>query len=362
MGTSGCDVFELAVPPLHSSSSREKEKETISFDFSHASVCRVACSHTQGELWGVAVHPTEKDLVATVGDDATLRVWSIRRNLCLCTQPLPRGSRSLAWHPDGHVLAVGLTAAEKTKKRRAQVQAKETKKSAKPDKNTEREDEEDENNDLSASSKTDKEAERDTPHAVLLYALGVSLSPLSISIKRGADGCGAGTMSSVSAMTFSAIEASPETEELEEQGNTLCVARETRIYGYRLPYFATDPLADQFPWTEVEKTLQSPPLFVFDKHAARVIQLDLSLDGKYMQSVDVANELLFYDLQRRAHEPSASKVADYNGALSRRQCRRGCAAAMGLADVRLRLGRAGHLAAQRVRFQRDQRRGQEHLE
>ena len=30
-----------------------------------------------GELWGLAPHPTNPDIFATSGDDATVRIWSI---------------------------------------------------------------------------------------------------------------------------------------------------------------------------------------------------------------------------------------------------------------------------------------------
>lgn len=78
------------------------------FDLStpHADVLQH--SHYAGELWGLAAHPTDSDIVATVGDDATVRLWSISRkkmvSCCLINWP----GRCLAWNPAGNLLAIGL--------------------------------------------------------------------------------------------------------------------------------------------------------------------------------------------------------------------------------------------------------------
>jgi WD40 repeat protein len=82
-------------------------------ELSHASASVLLHSHYSGELWGLAVHPLDPDLYATVGDDRTLRIWSIKRNCLLKAQPLYWPARSVAWHPSGAALAVGFHEATK---------------------------------------------------------------------------------------------------------------------------------------------------------------------------------------------------------------------------------------------------------
>jgi WD40 repeat protein len=59
-------------------------------------------------LWGLATHPTDPDIFATVGDDAMLRIWSIKKNNLVKSHNIGWPGRSVAWHPSGNVLAVGL--------------------------------------------------------------------------------------------------------------------------------------------------------------------------------------------------------------------------------------------------------------
>ncbi len=64
-------------------------------------------SHFSGELWGVAAHPLLADIVATVGDDGTLRIWSLKQNKMLKCVKLGWPARCVAWHPLGTMLAIG---------------------------------------------------------------------------------------------------------------------------------------------------------------------------------------------------------------------------------------------------------------
>ena len=68
-------------------------------------------AHANKQLHGLATHPTDPDLYATCGDDATVAVWSIsRRRRLMRTAPdlLGAAARAIAWSPDGKRLAVGL--------------------------------------------------------------------------------------------------------------------------------------------------------------------------------------------------------------------------------------------------------------
>ena len=61
-----------------------------------------------GELWGLAPHPTNPDIFATSGDDATVRIWSISQGRLLRKAQLDCATRCVNWNPTGTRLLVGL--------------------------------------------------------------------------------------------------------------------------------------------------------------------------------------------------------------------------------------------------------------
>ena len=63
--------------------------------------------HCKDEVWGIAVHP-QKGEVATVGDDRTLRIWSLKTHSLISMRKLGAMSRAVAYSPDGSMIAVGL--------------------------------------------------------------------------------------------------------------------------------------------------------------------------------------------------------------------------------------------------------------
>ena len=63
--------------------------------------------HFKGELWGLATHPT-RDEYATVGDDATLRIWDLKTRKMKAHKALDCLARAVSYSPDGAYLAVGL--------------------------------------------------------------------------------------------------------------------------------------------------------------------------------------------------------------------------------------------------------------
>ncbi|GMI28049.1 hypothetical protein TeGR_g2361, partial [Tetraparma gracilis] len=53
--------------------------------------------HSDGELWGLAPNEWNTDLVATMGDDKMLKVWSIEKKKVLCSLDVGDGGRAVDW-------------------------------------------------------------------------------------------------------------------------------------------------------------------------------------------------------------------------------------------------------------------------
>lgn len=72
-------------------------------------VKQVVCSHTGQSLGSLASHPTEL-VIASTGDDKTLRIWSVRRHCLIDMRVLPSPGTALDFSPkDGHHLCLGMT-------------------------------------------------------------------------------------------------------------------------------------------------------------------------------------------------------------------------------------------------------------
>lgn len=64
-------------------------------------------AHFQGELWGLAVNPTNPDQCCTTGDDYTLRIWDLQKCTQLRSVCLDRFSRACTYSHDGRFIALG---------------------------------------------------------------------------------------------------------------------------------------------------------------------------------------------------------------------------------------------------------------
>eukprot|EP00163_Fabomonas_tropica_P029151 TRINITY_DN615_c0_g1_i1.p1 TRINITY_DN615_c0_g1~~TRINITY_DN615_c0_g1_i1.p1 ORF type:complete len:1806 (-),score=610.31 TRINITY_DN615_c0_g1_i1:143-5560(-) len=87
IGTYGCDILEV--------------------DFGDEGVSVVMQGHEEGEVWGLATHPS-KDTFATTSDDGTVRLYDMSDRKQTACKNLHAGGRSCDFSPDGKLLAVGL--------------------------------------------------------------------------------------------------------------------------------------------------------------------------------------------------------------------------------------------------------------
>ena len=218
-------------------------------------------SHSGGELWGLAVHPNIPDLYVTVGDDCTLRVWSLNLNKMIHSVDLGSAARSVAFHPFGAVLAVGFMERKKNGG------------------NKEKEKEKDK--DKEKNKKDGQMKSENLEGAVHLYSFTVDSTSTSnstssnsnvsnyasISVLKVSHGCD--TVAWVNDVTFSPT------------GEILAVgSHDKKMYFYGIPGIPQGggPFGDV--WGQCLKKTK----FVFDKHSSAVLHADFSSDGKYMQT------------------------------------------------------------------------------
>jgi WD40 repeat protein len=209
--------------------------------------------HAKGELWGIAPHPLDPNILASVGDDGTIRIWSIRLNKMLGFFLLPTNhrARSCTWHPIGNILVVSSYFISKKKE---------------------------------ASSN------------IHLYDVIISADAVNFQLRYE----GRVSSSWISDMRFT-----PE-------GMTLAVCcHDRKIYFYKASPSAGDGEGQQSIWKESSlKKAQH----VFQKHSSAVLHIDFSSDGNCWQSCCQAGDLLYGNVTSGIHETSATKFAPFNNA------------------------------------------------
>lgn len=323
VGTAGGDILEISIPSLmdasqtslkqHSAKERTNVDEQKSWDYAKATVLPISCGHSKGELWGLAMHPLDSDLFATVGDDAILRVWSTKKHCCLAASKLPRAARTVAWHPTGYLLAVGLVSngaasGKKKKEKKTNVKAGATTSTNHAPKNQKLNDIDEEEGNETADGGID-----------MMQGIGnilVFSFFCSSAASLAADLCfrvmggyppninATGDNGSASLLTISELKFSPH-------GSFLSFGcHDSKLYGYSLPSIVTGDIRN-LPWEELKQALLKPT-FVFNKHSSTITHFDFSVDECYIQSNDLSCELLFFDIRSKKQETSASKLADYN--------------------------------------------------
>lgn len=250
VGTSGGEIVEVCA-----SSENQASKSLNTFDISSASATVLVYSHFSGELWGLAPHPTNPDIVVTVGDDSVLRIWSISKNAMVSHQLLEWPARCVAWHPTGTCVAVGFHEA---------VSASGRKKATK--------------------SKT--KATTSVRSGVKLFAV----NPTTFVCSKICEGC--------SSLAW--------IQEIKFSPNGLFLAacsHDKNMYVFSIPD------NDDF---DTWRDCLSAPKYTFSKHSSAVLHVDFSSDCKYFMTNCQAGELLFGHLESGVQETSASKLADYN--------------------------------------------------
>jgi microtubule-associated protein-like 6 len=295
VGTYGGEIMEISTEGAPSSRN-STTKTNHELDLEKSQVNILMYSHNRGELWGLATHPTNADIVATVGDDGTVRIWDIRTNIMLKCFNLGHSARSVVWHPSGTVLAVGLYETVKA------GYSKKTNKSTRKKKPTKAGKGKEEPAKTATSWETatnDNIKEFGTVQLLSVNNLNNNNnnnSGIGVEIKRISVGC-------TSVAWINEVKFSPA-------GNLLiCGSHDKRLYAYTIPDSEPDSDSEFSEWGNCLKS----PSFVFNKHSSAVLHADFSLDGKYVQTNCQAEELLYLNPETGKQETSASKLADYNG-------------------------------------------------
>eukprot|EP00794_Sanderia_malayensis_P020047 gene20047-22014_t len=84
-----------------------QESEIIEIDEKTGSQRDLVRGHKEGDIWGLATHPT-KEICVTASDDGTLRIWDLNNKTMLNMKSLDGAARSVAYAPEGDKIAIGM--------------------------------------------------------------------------------------------------------------------------------------------------------------------------------------------------------------------------------------------------------------
>ncbi|XP_078490103.1 echinoderm microtubule-associated protein-like 6 [Ciona intestinalis] len=83
-----------------------KDSEVMEIGEKNGACTTLVYGHTEGELWGLACHPTSL-MCCTTSDDKTARIWDVNEKIMLYKISLTAGSRACSFSHDGSKIAVG---------------------------------------------------------------------------------------------------------------------------------------------------------------------------------------------------------------------------------------------------------------
>ena len=229
-------------------------------DLTHSQPEVLLYSHSGGELWGSCAHPFLADLYVTVGDDCTLRVWSVSTNRMVHSTFLGWSARCVCFHPSGNVLAVGFMESVKGGAKKEKIKGE----------------------------KVDKDDNKNKSHdgAVHLYSIIINNNNnngnITIKMEKICDGC-------ITTAWVNEIKFSPT-------GKILAVgSHDKKMYFYDIPNIQNNLSnlnENSFDKNEWENCMKETK-FIFDKHSSAVLHSDYSLDGKYLQTDSQVRSIVF---------------------------------------------------------------------
>lgn len=283
VGSYGGEIVELSSKPQAGSKSKVR-----SLDITSAHATTLISSHTMGELWGLAVHPSDPDMYCTVGDDSTLRIWSIKKQRQIATHRLGLGAaRAVAWtqiqksaDEVEDVIAVGF--GNGPNRNKGNSRKRRGRKAFSP-----------------------KHAGTDTHTALCLFGITFGKNITVTELARWS-----GTDAEVSDLKFS-----PPNDLGRVKLGVAC--HDKHLYFFNMPDPDMDP--DGMDWSLCLEEHAD-----FNKHSSTVTHFDFNLDGSKFQSNCQAGELLFGEIDggdgdgdigkiTAKHIPRASKMAEFNG-------------------------------------------------
>ena len=267
VGTYGGDVIEIVTA---ANAKKESGSELdVNLDISKAKAEVLQQSHFSGELWGLAVHPTDPDIYATAGDDGLLRIYSVKLNAVLCSRDLGRAARALAWHPKGDLIAVGMNEFEADKAVNQKGGGKKSKKGK---------------GKKGGDKKGGDKGSTSTSQSVYLYSVEIT----------GRDDSRAVTL----------------TEKARCCRSTACIADIKFSNTNLMAVGSHDKHIYMFDIAEDATIVKEK--FNFNKHSSAVLHMDFSDDGAFLQSNCQAYELLFMHTDSGKQETKATSLADLN--------------------------------------------------
>jgi WD40 repeat protein len=316
-GTQGGDIFEIisiqrevaglsataagggaaAVKSIAADASGAVE-DVRNKDLSGADVVPLLHSHSKGEQWGLACHPTDENIVATVGDDGALCIWHIGLRKRVAVANLQWPARSLTWHPSGHILCVGFHEAVKGGGGGSKGKKGGKGKAA------------------AAGAGGEDAAAPQKEGSIALYTYHEVPTRGGTNVVHTLKKVASGVPSNVTNAWIADVKFSTD-------GSILAVgSHDKHMFVYKKldqlaikldgkwPDFSHD---DPVNWADTQQILMGKPSIDFNKHSSAVLHIDFSKDGMFTQTNCQAGELLFMKLADGKQEPSATKMADYQG-------------------------------------------------